>query len=322
MLRIFNVNNSRLTSINPIESANLFSAIWIDLISPKDDELQLINNSFGQVLVTSQENISENPDISVRYFEDLDGLHIKSLFFYIKKTEKLNEFGNTNVEFTIRDGRLYTLRDRELPVFSLYTMHASNKKMANANPFEILLDLFEIKIEQINSEIENLYLILERVANFIMKSTMSEKNFTWLYSLSEVEQIAGKITSCLMETQRTLNFLIGNQKLQDNELIKAKKFARDVTSLSSHNESVFQKVNFLIQSAMGLINIEQNRIIKIFSVLSVVFLPPTLIASIYGMNFKDIIPEFSWKYGFLAVICAMIVVGFTPYIYFKRRKWL
>ncbi|EHC83363.1 CorA family divalent cation transporter, partial [Escherichia coli] len=105
------------------------------------------------------------------------------------------------------------------------------------------------------------------------------------------------------------------------QLEQAREILRDIESLLPHNESLFQKVNFLMQAAMGFINIEQNRIIKIFSVVSVVFLPPTLVASSYGMNF-EFMPELKWSFGYPGAIIFMILAGLAPYLYFKRKNWL
>ena len=102
---------------------------------------------------------------------------------------------------------------------------------------------------------------------------------------------------------------------------KAREILRDIESLQPHNESLFQKVNFLLQAAMGFINIEQNRIIKIFSVVSVIFLPPTLVASNYGMNFADM-PELGLKFGYPMALGLMALAAFAPYWYFKRKGWL
>lgn len=110
-------------------------------------------------------------------------------------------------------------------------------------------------------------------------------------------------------------------RLPGGQLEQAREILRDIESLLPHNESLFQKVNFLMQAAMGFINIEQNRIIKIFSVVSVVFLPPTLVASSYGMNF-EFMPELKWSFGYPGAIIFMILAGLAPYLYFKRKNWL
>ena len=124
-----------------------------------------------------------------------------------------------------------------------------------------------------------------------------------------------------MDTQRALSFLLRKTRLPNNQLEQARDIMRDIESLQPHNESLFQKVNFLMQAAMGYINIEQNKIMKFFSVVSVMFLPATLVASTYGMNF-EFMPELHFEYGYPMAIGLMICAAATPYIYFKRKGWL
>jgi magnesium transporter len=100
-----------------------------------------------------------------------------------------------------------------------------------------------------------------------------------------------------------------------------RELLRDIDSLLPHNSFLFEKVNFLMDAAQGFINIEQNQIIKIFSIAAVVFLPPTLVASIYGMNF-DHLPELHWLAGYPWALALMVVSAIAPYWYFKRKGWL
>ncbi len=220
--------------------------------------------------------------------------------------------------FTIRDGRLYTLRERELPAFRLYRMRARNQTLVDGNAYELLLDLFETKIEQLADEIENIYSDLEALSRVIMEGQQGDEYDAALSTLAEQEDIGWKVRLCLMDTQRALNFLVRKARLPSSQLEQAREVLRDIESLLPHNESLFQKVNFLMQAAMGFINIEQNRIIKIFSVVSVVFLPPTLVASSYGMNF-EFMPELRWSFGYPGAIALMIIAGLAPYLYFKRK---
>ena len=142
-----------------------------------------------------------------------------------------------------------------------------------------------------------------------------------LSDLTELEDVSSKVRLCLMDTQRALSFLLRKTRLPNNQLEQARDIMRDIESLQPHNESLFQKVNFLMQAAMGFINIEQNRIMKFFSVVSVMFLPATLVASTYGMNF-EFMPELHFQYGYPMAIGLMILAAATPYVYFKRKGWL
>ncbi|OQP34825.1 MULTISPECIES: magnesium/cobalt transporter CorA [Pantoea] len=317
MLSAFKLDRSRLTRLE-LEDQNdkLTTSVWVDLIEPEEGERDRVQSELGQSLATRPE--LEDIEASARFFEDEDGLHIHSFFFY---EDAEDHAGNSTVAFTIREGRLYTLRERELPAFRLYRMRARNQTLIDGNAFELLLDLFETKIEQLADEIENIYSALEKLSRVIMEGQQGEEYDQALSRLAELEDIGWKVRLCLMDTQRALNFLVRKARLPNNQLEQAREILRDIESLLPHNESLFQKVNFLMQAAMGFINIEQNRIIKIFSVVSVVFLPPTLVASSYGMNF-EFMPELKWSFGYPAAIGLMILAGLAPYLYFKRKNWL
>lgn len=316
MLNAFKLDNNRLLRLELDEEDDLKTSLWVDLVEPDEQDRECVRHELGQNLATRPE--LDDIEASARFFEDEDGLHIHSFFYY---EDAEDHAGNSTVAFTIRDGRLYTLRERELPAFRLYRMRARNQKLVDGNAYELLLDLFETKIEQLADEIENIYSDLEKLSRIIMEGHQGDEFDAALSTLAELEDIGWKVRLCLMDTQRALNFLVRKARLPVSQLEQAREVLRDIESLLPHNESLFQKVNFLMQAAMGFINIEQSRIIKIFSVVSVVFLPPTLVASSYGMNF-EFMPELKWALGYPGAIGLMFAAGLAPYMYFKRKNWL
>ena len=301
MINAFAINDSRLLRIDD-EPADLSSAIWLDLLEPTGEEREMLQEGLGQSLASFLE--LEDIEASARFFEDEE-----------------NYADLASVAFTIRDGRLFTLRDRELPAFRLYRMRSRSQRLLECNAYEVLLDLFETKIEQLADVIENVYADLEKLSRVILNGTQDEAFDEALNTLTEQEDTSSKVRLCLMDTQRALGFLVRKTRLPPNQLEQAREILRDIESLQPHNESLFQKVNFLMQAAMGYINIEQNKIMKFFSVVSVMFLPATLVASTYGMNF-EFMPELHFKYGYPMAIGLMIGAALTPYIYFKRKGWL
>ena len=266
-----------------------------------------LKGELGQSLASFLE--LEDIQASARFFEDEDGLHLHT-FFYDDEM--------VSVAFTLREGRLFTLRDRDLTVFRLYRLRSRNAKMVEANAYEILLDLLDTKVEQLADIIENSYSKLDIINKTL---TGKEESNNALMTLTEQEDICSQVRLCLMDTQRALGFLVRKTRLPTAQLEQAREILRDIESLQPHNESLFQKINFLMSATMGYINIEQNRIMKFFSVVSVMFLPATLIASMYGMNF-EMMPELKFKYGYPMAIGMMILAASTPYFYFKRKKWI
>ena len=315
MINAFAINDSRLIRIDE-DQTDLNTAIWLDLLEPTGEEREMLQEGLGQSLASFLE--LEDIEASARFFEDEDGLHLHS-FFYCEDEDNYADLAS--VAFTIRDGRLFTLRDRELPAFRLYRMRSRSQRLLECNSYEVLLDLFETKIEQLADVIENVYADLEELSRVILNGKQDEAFDEALNTLTEQEETSSKGRLCLMDTQRALGFLVRKTRLPTNQLEQAREILRDIESLQPHNESLFQKVNFLMQAAMGYINIEQNKIMKFFSVVSVMFLPATLVASTYGMNF-DFMPELHFKYGYPMAIGLMIAAALTPYIYFRRKGWL
>lgn len=316
MINAFALDNARLSRIDEDNLVALNSAVWIDLIEPSEEEREVLQEGLEQNLASFLE--LEDIEASARFFEDEDGLHLHS-FFYCEDDEDYAALAN--VAFTLRDGRLFTLRDRDLPAFRLYRMRSRYQRLEECNAYEILLDLFETKIEQLADVIETVYSDLEKLSRVILRGKQDEAFDTALSTLTEQEDTTSKVRLCLMDTQRALSFLVRKTRLPPTQLEQAREILRDIESLQPHNESLFQKVNFLMQAAMGYINIEQNKIMKFFSLVSVMFLPATLVASTYGMNF-EFMPELGFKYGYPMAIGLMIVAAITPYVYFRRKGWL
>jgi magnesium transporter len=151
-----------------------------------------------------------------------------------------------------------------------------------------------------------------------------EKQFEVLRALGRSGDMISQVRETLVSVERMLRFLSndGHASCAAVELLmQAKTTLRDHQSLEEHAGFVSGKVQFLLDAVLGLVNLEQNNIIKLFSVISVVLTPPTLLASIFGMNFK-FMPELNWEYGYPYAVCLMLASAILPYVYFKWRKWL
>lgn len=200
MLNAFKLENNRLLRLELEEGDKLSDSMWVDLVGLGDNDRLRVQNELGQVLATRTE--LDDIEASARFFEDEDGMHVHS-FFYFEDAE--DHAGNSTVAFTIRDGRLYTLRERELPAFRLYRMRARNQTMVDGNAYELLMDLFETKIEQLADVIENIYSVLESLSRVIMNGKQGDEFDSALSNLAEQEDIGWKVRLCLMDSQRALN---------------------------------------------------------------------------------------------------------------------
>ncbi len=142
-----------------------------------------------------------------------------------------------------------------------------------------------------------------------------------LGAIARQEDLNGRIRRNVMDTRRAVSFMMRSKMLNAEQFEEARQILRDIESLDSHTAFLFDKINFLMDATVGFININQNKIIKIFSVASVALLPPTLIASVYGMNFK-FMPELEWEFGYVYVIGLMVLSAVGPMLYFRKRGWL
>ncbi len=292
----------------------LASAMWLDLLNPDDDERQLVESLHSQPLPDTED--VEEIEASARSYQDEAGLHVHSLFLH--KVDERHR--NTSVAFTLTDTQLITLREREIPAFRLMRMRARRLHGLVEDPVSIVLALFEIKIDDLADTLEEVYTQLENTSNLVLEDNDSPIEDA-LDELAKQEDTNGKVRLCLMDTQRALSFLLRRGKMSADHAETARELLRDIDSLLPHNSFVFDKINFLMDAAQGFISIQQSKIIKIFSIAAVVFLPPTVIASIYGMNFETM-PELGWQLGYPWALGVMVMSGVAPYLFFKVKGWL
>lgn len=318
MLYGFALNEHRLRQLSLEEDGDaLYQASWIDLLRPTEEERRRVELIYRQNL--PEPNEINEIEATARFFEDEGGLHLHSYFSHREE----GRIDYSTVVFTLSSGRLFTLHDYELPAFRILRLRARREPGLITDATSILLALFETKLEELADLLEEIHTGLERVGKLILEDS-EESNGDLEDAIDELarqEDHNGKVRMCLMDTQRALTFLLRRGHLNDEQIGRVREILRDVDSLLPHSAFLFEKINFLMDAALGFISIEQNRTIKIFSVVAVVFLPPTLIASIYGMNF-DFIPELHWSLGYPMAVIMMIISSFAPYLYFKRKGWL
>lgn len=317
MLNIYDLNQDNyLVARNDEEMTEpMAPALWLDLVDPSDEERRLVEMQNRQSLPETGD--VEEIEASARSYQDEDGgIHVHSMFLHHVEDRPRN----TTVAFTLSGDQLITLREREIPAFRLLRMRAKRQKGLVQDGVAILLALFEIKIDDLADTLEEVYTGLENTSNSVLEENDNAIEDA-IDELARHEDTNGKVRLCLMDTQRALTFLLRHGKLATEHAEVARELLRDIESLLPHNSFVFDKINFLMDAALGFINIQQNQIIKIFSIAAVVFLPPTLVASAYGMNF-EFMPELDWLLGYPWAIGLMILSGIAPYWYFKSKGWL
>jgi magnesium transporter len=327
MLNIFTLVNGRLfqEEIESLEELSRFQPIWVDLESPTLEEKRWIKQYFG--LSIPEDAMDEDIEESARFYEEDNGeLHIRSDFLIADDDEPrtvrcafILNLHNPNLR---SQGVLFSIHDEDVPVFRLLRMRARRAPGLIEDAKEVLLKLFDADAEYSADTLEGIYDQLEKVGNTVLSGDVTDAMASEvLGAIARQEDMNGRIRRNVMDTRRALSFMMRSKMLNAEQFEDARQIMRDIDSLDSHTAFLFDKINFLMDATVGFININQNKIIKIFSVASVALLPPTLIASLYGMNFQYM-PELSQKWGYPYALALMIASAVVPMWYFRRRGWL
>ena len=327
MLNIFTLANGRLVQeeIESLEELSRFQPIWVDLESPTVEEKRWVKQYYG--LSIPEDVTDEDIEESARFYEEDNGeMHIRSDFLIdddedprsVRVAFILNQH---NADLKSR-GVLFSIHDEDVPVFRLLRMRARRAPGLIEDAKEVLLKLFDADAEYSADTLENIYDELETAGKKVLSGNVSDELAgEVLGAIAREEDLNGRIRRNVMDTRRAVSFMMRSKMLNAEQFEEARQILRDIESLDSHTAFLFDKINFLMDATVGFININQNKIIKIFSVASVALLPPTLIASIYGMNFKYM-PELDWALGYPYVLALMLASALGPMWYFRKRGWL
>ena len=327
MLNVFTLANGRLfqEEIESLEELAQFKPIWVDLESPTLEERRWVRQHFG--LNIPDDAMDEDIEESARFFEEDNGeLHIRSDFLIdddeqpraVRVAFILNQH-NTELR---GHGVLFSIHDEDVPVFRLLRMRARRMPGLIEDAKEVLLKLFDADAEYCADTLEDIYDELDNVSRQVLAGDVTDnKAGEVLAAIARHEDMSGRIRRNVMDTRRAVSFMMRTRMLSAEQFEDARQILRDLDSLDSHTAFLFDKINFLMDATVGFININQNKIIKIFSVASVALLPPTLIASIYGMNFQYM-PELNQTWGYPAALVLMLLSAVGPMLYFRKRGWL
>ena len=319
MLNVFTLANGRLIQ-EEIASASALAhvtPVWVDLEAPTPEEKGWVAERFG--LTIPEDIVDEDLEESARFYEEDNGeLHIRSDFLI----DDSHTPRNVRVAFILHGKVLFSVHGEDLPVFRLLRLRARRIPALIEDAKDVLLKLYDADAEYSADALEGIYDNLEAVSARVLKKEITDPDAAEvLAAIAKEEDLNGRIRRNMMDTRRALSFMMRSRMLNAEQFEESRQILRDIDSLDSHTAFLFDKINFLMDATVGFININQNRIIKIFSVASVALLPPTLIASIYGMNFHSI-PELDWSLGYPYAIALMAASVITPFWYFRRKGWL
>ena len=275
-----------------------------------------------------EDAVEDNIEESARFYEEDNGdLHIRSDFLIADADEPrtvrvafiLNQH---NADLKSR-GVLFSIHDEDVPVFRLLRMRARRAPGLIEDAKEVLLKLYDADAEYSADTLEEIYDVLEASGKRVLAGEVSDETAgEVLAAIARQEDLNGRIRRNVMDTRRAVSFMMRSRMLNAEQFEEAKQILRDIDSLDSHTAFLFDKINFLMDATVGFININQNKIIKIFSVASVALLPPTLVASIYGMNMRFPEIEALGHFGYPYVVSLMLATALVPMWYFRKRGWL
>jgi magnesium transporter len=301
-------------------------ATWIDLEEPTKEEERLVERCVGLNIPTQEEMAEIEP--SSRLYERNGALYMTaSVLSGISDGTP----GSTPVGFVLTDHRLVTIRYGTPKPIRAFEEHARREPEIVSDALHALVGLLDAIIDRLADELEHVGSEIGRLSAAIFQGNVDERRIPaehlrkLLNSIGQVQTLLAKIRYTAVSTNRMLGFLAASKRLHEHGSEDIQRhltsLTTDVTSLGEHATFQSDNLQFLLDASLGLISIEQNAAMKLFSWAAVVFLPPTLIAGIYGMNFHHF-PELSWPWGYPMALTFMLASGVLPYLYFKRRGWI
>jgi magnesium transporter len=325
MLRAYIQNHSNMQGIEIVNDnhALLKKAIWVDLLCPTKEEEKLVEK-YLKFNIPSKEEMQEIVPSSRLYSEN------NVLFMTATMIAKSGsaDLKIDAVTFILTENKLITIRYIEPSSFESFASRLPKLISKDYHAPNILIELLGSTIDRLADILENVTYQMDEISRAIFHHQTDNHKSNRINYKKVLQDIGAngdlgtKARESLVSFNRLVSYFVGmiGSKLDVKMQSQLETLAKDITALSDHATFISTKVNFLLDATLGMINIDQNNIIKIVSVAAVVFFPPTLIASIYGMNF-EFMPELHWVIGYPLSIGLMILSAWLPYQYFKKRKW-
>ena len=329
MLTTYTVDNGGLSMREGAQDAEaLRRAVWIDLLSPTPDEEKQVQAALRLEVPTREE--MQEIESSSRLYREGDALFLTANFLYGVEG---GEYGSTAITFVLGNSTLVTVRYATPRAFEVFGARCQRtpRTLLLGGPDAVMLHLFEQIVDRLADILERIGADMDRASQAAFRTARAKTKATakdaglkeTLITLGQVGEVTTRASETLLGLSRILSFVSaeksGAVRKENQGLIKT--LVRDVRSLVEHANFLNSKAQFLLDAVLGIINVEQTNIIKTFTVASVALMPPTLVASIYGMNF-DVMPELRWTAGYPFALVLMIISAVLPVFYFKRKGWL
>jgi magnesium transporter len=298
--------------------------VWIDLHCPTRDEEHLVEKFVGVAVPTRDELKDIEP--SSRLYSENGAIYMTASVVWRADSGQPEL---TDIGFILTGGRLVTIRYAEPKAIGLFIAAFARCADGRWSGIKVLSRLLETVSDRSAEVLEMAERKVDEISRRVFAAgprggrTQREFPQAILFDIGQEQRLVAKTRDSLASLYRLLTFFYAVQVVQEDKDIRelCRTITRDVQSLAEHAAFISGNVTFLLDASLGFINLEQNAIIKIFSIASVVFLPPTLAASIYGMNFK-VMPELDWNYGYPMAIVLMVLSAAVPFFFFRWKGWL
>jgi magnesium transporter len=301
-------------------------ATWVDLEEPTQEEEALVERCIRMDVPTEAEMAEIEP--SSRLYERGGALYMTiSVLYGVQDGQPTT----APISFVLTDNRLVTVRYVTPKPIRAFADHALRDKELVRDAPTVLVRMLDAIIDRLADELEAVSSEIEAISSHIFRKDMDARRIpadrltALLTRIGRTQTLLAKIRYSAVSTMRMLSFLSGSRRAHDEGSADLRNhiasLTTDATSLGEHASFLSDNLQFLLDASLGLISIEQNAAMKLFSWAAVVFLPPTLIAGIYGMNFHYF-PELSWRYGYAISLAMMLASAIGPYLYFKKRGWI
>lgn len=322
MLTIHGLSDSRLVTA-ALSSAPPpgCRAVWYDLIEPSEEEDHFVEGELGIAVPTRDEMVEIEE--SSRLYEEGGVLYMTALVPVMSDTDTPRV---TPVTFVLTADRLVTVRYERPRSFDIFRQRAERGAVVLADGRSVLIGLLETVVDRLADALERIGADIERLSNDVFRPRR-EREKGLEEAITAIGRSGGtlaRIDASIVSLARLFHYLgeeNGHDRLDRDGRARLATLELDARSLAEHVKSIDTRVNFLLSATLGLVGVEQNTIVKIFSVLAVVFMPPTLIASIYGMNFHTM-PELDLPWGYPMALGLMLASVGTTFAVFKWKRWL
>lgn len=326
MIDVYRVSQGVLQRVEMPPAGLPPDTVWVDLREPHRDDLTRVQAALGIEFPTREE--MEEIELSSRIYQEGNATFLTAL---VPVNADTAAPGTTAVTFIRTPGPMVTLRYADPQPFKTFANRAIRVRDVAPTADLAMIGLFDSIIDREADLLERMGTQLDQLSKDVFKtkagnaSVASADLEAAVRRLGQVEDLNSRVRESAHTLVRVLTYLSAGgfveSKGSKDFRARIKILQRDLQSISEQSAFLGQKGNFLLDATLGLINIQQTAIIKIFSVAAVVFLPPTLVASIYGMNF-DLMPELKWALGYPWALILMVLSAALPYLYFKRKGWL